>query len=110
MGKSILMSVQPKWVAKILNGEKTIEIRKRFPKDYVGWVYIYCTKSSNCCLLSKIEDNGGLTENGTYKEYQTYEYYKNHCGYFHSGYSWKLMTEKEFELVKKVVEKYGKIN
>jgi len=43
--KSILMSIKPKWVEKILNGEKTIEIRKKFPKDYVGWVYIYCTKS-----------------------------------------------------------------
>ena len=41
--KAILMSIRPKWVAKILNKEKTIEIRKRFPKDYVGWVYIYCT-------------------------------------------------------------------
>ena len=43
--KAILMSVRPQWVAKILNGEKTIEIRKKFPKDYVGWVYIYCTKA-----------------------------------------------------------------
>lgn len=42
--KSILMSIQPQYVAKILNGEKTIEIRKKFPKDYVGWVYLYCTK------------------------------------------------------------------
>ena len=42
--KAILMSIRPEWVAKILNGEKTIEIRKKFPKDYVGWVYIYCTK------------------------------------------------------------------
>ena len=38
------MSIKPQWVVKILNGEKTIEIRKKFPKDYVGWVYIYCTK------------------------------------------------------------------
>lgn len=43
--KSIMMSIRPEWVKKILNGEKTIEIRKRFPKDYVGWIYIYCTKS-----------------------------------------------------------------
>lgn len=42
--KSILLSIRPEWVEKILNGEKTIEIRKKFPKDYVGWVYIYCTK------------------------------------------------------------------
>ena len=42
--KAILMSIKPQYVAKILNKEKTIEIRKKFPKDYVGWVYIYCTK------------------------------------------------------------------
>ena len=42
--KSLLLSIRPKWVAKILNDEKTIEIRKKFPKDYVGWVYIYNTK------------------------------------------------------------------
>lgn len=45
--KSILLSVKPEWVAKILNREKTIEIRKKFPKDYVGWVYIYCSKGKN---------------------------------------------------------------
>lgn len=42
--KSILLSIRPEWVEKILNGEKTIEVRKLFPKKYVGWVYIYCTK------------------------------------------------------------------
>lgn len=45
--KSILLSIRPEWVAKILNGEKTIEIRKKFPKDFVGWVYIYCTKGKD---------------------------------------------------------------
>ena len=43
--KSILLSIKPEWVKKILNGDKTIEVRKKFPKDYKGWVYIYCTKS-----------------------------------------------------------------
>lgn len=43
--KAILMSIQPQWVAKILNGEKTIEVRKKFPANYRGWVYIYCTKN-----------------------------------------------------------------
>ena len=43
--KFIVMSVKPKWVAKILNGEKTIEIRKTMPKcDLPIDVYIYCTK------------------------------------------------------------------
>ena len=30
--KAIMISIKPKWVAKILNGEKTIEIRKAMPK------------------------------------------------------------------------------
>ena len=50
MNAAILMSIKPKWVEKILNGEKTIEIRKRFPKDYVGWVYIYCTKDKTTTI------------------------------------------------------------
>ena len=55
MSKSILLSIRPEWVAKILNGEKTIEVRKQFPKDYVGWVYIYCTKDYKKILF----ENGG---------------------------------------------------
>ena len=47
MAKAILISIKPQWVSKILNGEKTIEIRKKFPSDYVGWVYIYCTKEND---------------------------------------------------------------
>ena len=53
--KSILLSIRPEWVEKILNGEKTIEVRKQFPKDYVGWVYIYCTKDYKKILF----ENGG---------------------------------------------------
>ena len=52
--KSILSSIRPKWVAKIFNGKKTIEIRKKFPKDYVGWVYIYCTKEDDLGCIKKI--------------------------------------------------------
>lgn len=44
--KAILMSIKPQHVANILNKIKTLEIRKRFPSDYVGWVYIYCTKGN----------------------------------------------------------------
>lgn len=43
--KSILISIKPKYVEKILNGEKTIEIRKTCPKcDLPIDVYIYCTE------------------------------------------------------------------
>lgn len=55
--KSFLISIRPKWVAKILNGEKTLEIRRTAPKEWVDYLsgktkekpkpmtgYIYCTK------------------------------------------------------------------
>ena len=46
MPKAIMISIQPKWVEKILNGEKTIEIRKTMPKcGFPIDVYIYCTKA-----------------------------------------------------------------
>lgn len=44
--RSILISIKPQWVAKILNGEKTIEVRKTAPKcELPIEVYIYCTKT-----------------------------------------------------------------
>lgn len=43
--KSVLISIQPKWCAKIANGEKTVEVRKTRPKlESPFKVYIYCTK------------------------------------------------------------------
>lgn len=42
---AILMSIKSKWVAKILSGIKTKEIRKLFPKNFRGWVYIYCCQN-----------------------------------------------------------------
>lgn len=43
--EAILLSDRPQWVVKIINGKKTLEVRNEFPSDYVGWVYIYCTKA-----------------------------------------------------------------
>ena len=43
--KSVLISIQPKWVEKIASGEKTIEVRKSRPKLETPFkCYIYCTK------------------------------------------------------------------
>lgn len=45
--KSVLISIQPKWVEKIAKGEKTIEVRKTAPKCKEPFkCYIYCTKAS----------------------------------------------------------------
>ena len=43
--KSVLISIQPKWVEKIVKGEKTIEVRKTAPKEVPFKAYIYCTKA-----------------------------------------------------------------
>lgn len=46
--QSIMISIQPKWVEKILNGEKSIEIRKTAPKCKLPCkVYVYCTKGKS---------------------------------------------------------------
>ena len=44
MSKSVMLSIRPKWVEKIANGEKTIEVRKTRPKLETPFkCYIYCT-------------------------------------------------------------------
>ena len=44
MSKAIILSIRPKWVEKIANGEKTIEVRKTRPKMNTPFkCYIYCT-------------------------------------------------------------------
>ena len=45
--KSVLISIRPKWVEKIVKGEKTIEVRKTRPKIETPFkCYIYCTKDN----------------------------------------------------------------
>ena len=41
--KAVMISIQPKWVEKIVNGEKTIEVRKTAPQEVPFKAYIYCT-------------------------------------------------------------------
>lgn len=44
MSKAVLISIRPKWCEKIINGDKTIEVRKTRPKlDTPFKCYIYCT-------------------------------------------------------------------
>lgn len=43
--KSVLISIHPEWCEKIINGQKTIEVRKTRPKIETPFkCYIYCTK------------------------------------------------------------------
>ena len=44
MSKAVMLSIRPKWVEKIANGKKTIEVRKTRPKLETPFkAYIYCT-------------------------------------------------------------------
>ena len=67
--KALLISIKPKWVSKILNGEKTIEVRKSKPKcDLPIDVYIYCTKDKellhkNCVDIYWVEDKDFQAKN-----------------------------------------------
>lgn len=63
--REIMISIQPQWVEKILDGEKTIEIRKTMPKcELPCKVYIYCTKNEKqyfrnvkCCESLLMDSN-----------------------------------------------------
>lgn len=60
MSKDVLMSINPKWVKKIVTGLKTIEVRKRAPlQEHPYKVYVYCTKSGEplwrAGIIGKIE-------------------------------------------------------
>lgn len=52
MSKAVLISIRPKWCEKIVNGDKTIEVRKTRPKMNTPFkCYIYCTKSDDANRL-----------------------------------------------------------
>ena len=45
--KAVLISICPEWCERIINGQKTIEVRKTRPKlDTTFKCYIYCTKNA----------------------------------------------------------------
>lgn len=45
--EAVLISIRPKWCEKIVNGKKTIEVRKTRPKLETPFkVYIYCTRDA----------------------------------------------------------------
>ena len=43
--RAMILVLSPKESCDLLNGNLSVLARKKFPSDYVGWVYIYCTKS-----------------------------------------------------------------
>lgn len=42
--KAMILVLSPRESRDLLNGDLSVLARKKFPKDYVGWVYAYCKK------------------------------------------------------------------
>jgi predicted transcriptional regulator len=94
--QAIMISIKPEWVAKILNGEKTIEIRKTMPKcDLPIDVYIYCTKNGGYLHLEN-DNTWSYSRNQKYTYVRTgkvvakftlnkVEEIKYHFGYYDMG-------------------------
>lgn len=73
--KSVLISVKPKWCEKIVNGEKTIEVRKTAPKEVPFKAYIYCTKDKP--YLYRVDDDDNFELARTLRPYVD-EYVKDY--------------------------------
>src|ERR1700732_3698628 len=70
--QDFLVSIRPQYVAKILAGQKTVELRRRFPESVsVGkTVYIYSTSPVRAVVgCAKIEDVQRLPVSDIWKEY-----------------------------------------
>lgn len=62
--KGVLISIKPKWVNLILQGTKTVELRKSYPdwKELNGELsfkaYIYCTRANSANEILEIHNKG----------------------------------------------------
>ncbi|MDH5721901.1 MAG: GNAT family N-acetyltransferase [Alphaproteobacteria bacterium] len=74
--KDVIISIQPNYVAKILSGKKTIELRKKpFPANGGVRIWIYTTKPS-----SSIEATAYVTEYEKDTPENIWKKYRNKCG------------------------------
>ena len=73
--KSVLISIRPQWVEKIVSGKKTIEVRKTAPKEVPFKAYIYCTKDKT--YLYRVDDDNNFELTNTLRP-KTYEYVKDY--------------------------------
>jgi predicted transcriptional regulator len=70
--QDFLVSIRPQYVAKILGGRKTVELRRRFPEavNVEAKVYIYSTSPVRAVVgCAKIKEVQRLTVADIWKEY-----------------------------------------
>lgn len=72
--KAVMISIRPEWCVKIANGQKTIEVRKDFPKLKTPFkCFIYCTKSPPYLVLGDVFRGNWETEYTTTHGYSRAE-------------------------------------
>ena len=132
MSKAVALSIRPKWCEKIVNGEKTIEVRKTRPKLETPFkCYIYETQGwwerdglmefrlggrvigeFTCDRIFPINvfDNGGI-QNWFFEHMErsclTYEELAGYIGNGRTGYGWHISDLKIYDTPKKLSEFKG---
>ena len=120
--KSVMLSINPKWVEKIVKGEKTIEVRKTRPKIKTPFkCYIYCTygqKNENYMLGKRGKVIGEfvcerIVENFKYlvtpKGFECACLSEQEvCDYlgFNGGYGWHISDLKIYDKPKPIMQFY----
>lgn len=91
--KSVLISIRPEWVEKMLNDKKTIEVRKSAPKEVPFKCYIYCSKdNANEIVLLK-----------DYKNRFIFGDYRHADGHFYTIANGKVIGEFICDKVDKII-------
>lgn len=101
--KSVLISIQPKWVEKIASGEKTIEVRNTAPKEVPFKCYIYETKGQYVKFT-----HGAHTKYGYGRGKVIGEFICNNASELDYVYYWNNGYEFETCLTYRQVADYGK--
>ena len=103
-----MISIKPKWCAKIMNGEKTIEVRKNkalanaiqklIDENEYADIYVYCTKDKSLIYTD------GTDGKGDYVDYKYYDSYKGDENDIGSG---KVVFKFHCHEVKEISSKIG---
>lgn len=91
--KSVLISIKPQWCEKIVNGKKTIEVRKSAPKEVPFKAYIYCTKDKDGYEWLYRVDNNGYGKAQSWHGKVIGEFICNEVEEFHE---WELSPQGKF--------------
>ena len=134
--KSVLISIKPEWCEKIVNGKKTIEVRKNKPKLETPFkCYVYCTQGMNLWLAGikgkrEIQKLNGqvigeficdevypirVLESGTIRDWDYYNLYESCLSFYemaeyigagNTGYAWHISDFVLYDKPKELSEFY----